>query len=88
MGGDSSGERTVYRRAHRDASRHAECRRLHESSCASASALLPVDSDHRGRLQLAVVRAGGGGRQPGLRDAAVRDGRRAAERPQSEEKGG
>ena len=61
MGGDSLGGRTVYRRAHRDAGRHAECRRLHESSCASASALLPVDSDHRGRLQLAVARAGGMG---------------------------
>ena len=61
MGGDSSGGRTVYRRAHRDAGRHAKGRRLHESSCASASALLPVDSDHRGRLQVAVARAGGMG---------------------------
>ena len=55
------GGRTVYRRAHRNAGRHAKGRRLHESSCASASALLPVDSDHHGRLQLAVARAGGMG---------------------------
>ncbi|KAL3786769.1 hypothetical protein ACHAW5_002970 [Stephanodiscus triporus] len=46
-------------RAHRDAGRVAECRRLYELSCASASALLPVDSDHRGRLGLAAARAGG-----------------------------
>ena len=43
--------------SHRDAQRFTECRLLYESSCASASALLPVDSDHRGRLQLAVARA-------------------------------
>ncbi|KAL7539062.1 hypothetical protein ACHAXR_009005 [Thalassiosira sp. AJA248-18] len=43
--------------SHRDAQRFTECRSLYESSCASASALLPVDSDHRGRLQLAVARA-------------------------------
>ena len=46
-------------RVHKDAGRHAECRRLYESACSSASALLPVDSDHRGRLQLATARAGG-----------------------------
>ncbi|KAL9184515.1 hypothetical protein ACHAXT_012485 [Thalassiosira profunda] len=43
--------------SHRDAQRFDECRSLYESACASASALLPVDSDHRGRLQLAVARA-------------------------------
>jgi len=46
-------------RVHKDAGRHAECRRMYESACSSASALLPVDSDHRGRLQLATARAGG-----------------------------
>jgi len=43
--------------SHRDAKRFIECRSLYESSCANASSLLPVDSDHRGRLQLAVARA-------------------------------
>ena len=42
---------------HRDAGRHADCRALYEAACANASSLLPVDSDHRGRLQLAVARA-------------------------------
>lgn len=42
---------------HRDAQRFEECRSLYETSCVAASALLPVDSDHRGRLQLAVARA-------------------------------
>lgn len=42
---------------HRDSGRHAECRTLYEAACANASSLLPVDSDHRGRLQLAVARA-------------------------------
>ena len=62
-GGRLSGGWPVYRRAHRNAGCNAECRRLHESSCALASALLPVDvdSDHCGRLQLAVARAGGMG---------------------------
>lgn len=41
----------------RDADRHSDCRDLYESACSSASALLPVDSDHRGRLQLAAARA-------------------------------
>jgi hypothetical protein len=30
---------------------------IYEKACNSASALLPVDSDHRGRLQLAIARA-------------------------------
>jgi hypothetical protein len=42
---------------YRDAYRFGECQQLYENACASASALLPVDSDHRGRLQLAVARA-------------------------------
>lgn len=41
----------------RDANRFGECQQMYENACASASALLPVDSDHRGRLQLAVARA-------------------------------
>jgi hypothetical protein len=36
---------------------HAECFALYESACQSASSLLPVDSDHRGRLQLSIARA-------------------------------
>ena len=43
--------------AYRVANRFGECQALYENACASASALLPVDSDHRGRLQLAVARA-------------------------------
>jgi hypothetical protein len=39
------------------ANKHEECRGLYERTCHSASALLPVDSDHRGRLQLAIARA-------------------------------
>jgi len=42
---------------YRDANRFGECQQMYENACASASALLPVDSDHRGRLQLAVARA-------------------------------
>lgn len=34
-----------------------ECFRIYEQACNSASALLPVDSDHRGRLQLSIARA-------------------------------
>jgi len=36
---------------------HQECYHLYEQACQSASALLPVDSDHRGRLQLSIARA-------------------------------
>ena len=39
------------------ANKHEDCRALYERTCHSASALLPVDSDHRGRLQLAIARA-------------------------------
>lgn len=41
----------------RDANRHTECFELFEKSCQAASSLLPVDSDHRGRLQLSLARA-------------------------------
>ena len=41
----------------RDANQHEDCYRMYEQACQSASALLPVDSDHRGRLQLSIARA-------------------------------
>lgn len=41
----------------RDASKHMECYEKYEQACQGASALLPVDSDHRGRLQLSIARA-------------------------------
>jgi len=41
----------------RDSNQHMECYRLYEQACQSSSALLPVDSDHRGRLQLSIARA-------------------------------
>jgi hypothetical protein len=37
--------------------KHEQCFELYEQACQSASALLPVDSDHRGRLQLSIARA-------------------------------
>ena len=43
--------------AMRDAGQHEECFVMYEQACQSASALLPVDSDHRGRLQLSLARA-------------------------------
>jgi len=42
---------------YRDTSKFNDCRKLYETACGNASSLLPVDSDHRGRLQLAVARA-------------------------------
>ncbi|KAL7431207.1 hypothetical protein ACHAXH_005175 [Discostella pseudostelligera] len=42
---------------HREAHRFDDCRTLYELACTNASSLLPVDSDHRGRLQLAIARA-------------------------------
>jgi len=36
---------------------HDECFKLYEEACQEASAMLPVDSDHRGRLQLSIARA-------------------------------
>lgn len=41
----------------RDANKHAECFELYDQACQAASSLLPVDSDHRGRLQLSLARA-------------------------------
>ena len=41
----------------KDHHKHADCYVLYEQACQSASALLPVDSDHRGRLQLSLARA-------------------------------
>lgn len=41
----------------KDTNKHMECYDLYEQACQSASALLPVDSDHRGRLQLSIARA-------------------------------
>jgi hypothetical protein len=37
--------------------RHEDCFELYEQACQAASSLLPVDSDHRGRLQLSIARA-------------------------------
>ena len=34
-----------------------QCYQLYTSACQDASSLLPVDSDHRGRLQLSIARA-------------------------------
>ncbi len=41
----------------KDTNKFSECYHLYEQACNSASALLPVDSDHRGRLQLSIARA-------------------------------
>lgn len=41
----------------KEENRHEECFELYEQACQSASSLLPVDSDHRGRLQLSIARA-------------------------------
>ena len=41
----------------RESGQHMECYTSYERACQSASSLLPVDSDHRGRLQLSVARA-------------------------------
>lgn len=41
----------------RDANKHTECYELFDRACNAASSLLPVDSDHRGRLQLSIARA-------------------------------
>lgn len=37
--------------------KNKECYELFEKACQDASSLLPVDSDHRGRLQLSLARA-------------------------------
>ena len=41
----------------RNSRKFAECLQLYEQACQSSSSLLPVDSDHRGRLQLSIARA-------------------------------
>lgn len=41
----------------RDQNKHMECFEMYDRACQSAMALLPVDSDHRGRLQLSLSRA-------------------------------
>jgi hypothetical protein len=41
----------------REGNKHMECYELYEHACQQASSLLPVDSDHRGRLQLSIARA-------------------------------
>jgi hypothetical protein len=41
----------------RGENKHRECYELFERACQDASSLLPVDSDHRGRLQLSIARA-------------------------------
>ena len=43
--------------AYREHHQFDDCRSLYEQACTNASSLLPVDSDHRGRLQLAIARA-------------------------------
>mmetsp|Transcript_4124 Transcript_4124/g.8553 ORF Transcript_4124/g.8553 Transcript_4124/m.8553 type:complete len:712 (-) Transcript_4124:251-2386(-) len=43
--------------AFKEENRHADCFELYEQACQAASAMLPVDSDHRGRLQLSIARA-------------------------------
>ena len=42
---------------YRNAGKFTECFHRYEGACQSASSLLPVDSDHRGRLQLSIARA-------------------------------
>ena len=41
----------------KDANKYADCFQIYEIACNGASSLLPVDSDHRGRLQLSIARA-------------------------------
>lgn len=41
----------------RDKGKHTDCYLMYEAACQSASSLLPVDSDHRGRLQLSIARS-------------------------------
>lgn len=42
---------------YRNSNKFSECYQLYEQACQNASSLLPVDSDHRGRLQLSIARA-------------------------------
>jgi hypothetical protein len=41
----------------KETNKHMECYLIYEHACQNASSLLPVDSDHRGRLQLSIARA-------------------------------
>lgn len=41
----------------KDLNKYADCFQIYEQACNAASSLLPVDSDHRGRLQLSIARA-------------------------------
>lgn len=41
----------------KEANKLSECFQVYEEACNNASSLLPVDSDHRGRLQLSIARA-------------------------------
>jgi len=41
----------------KEANKMSECFQVYEEACNNASSLLPVDSDHRGRLQLSIARA-------------------------------
>jgi hypothetical protein len=41
----------------RESNKHMECYVMFEAACQQSSSLLPVDSDHRGRLQLSIARA-------------------------------
>lgn len=41
----------------KDSNKYADCFQIYEFACNNASSLLPVDSDHRGRLQLSIARA-------------------------------
>jgi len=43
--------------SYKEQQQHAQCFELYEQACQDASSLLPVDSDHRGRLQLSIARA-------------------------------
>ena len=42
-----------------DLRKHKEVHQIYTDACNNASALLPVDSDHRGRMQLSIARAEG-----------------------------
>ena len=41
----------------RNSGKFTECFQLYEAACQASSSMLPVDSDHRGRLQLSIARA-------------------------------
>ena len=41
----------------RNSGKFSECFQLYEAACQASSSMFPVDSDHRGRLQLSIARA-------------------------------